>query len=377
MPTTPNRGYFIPTAGVPPREIDLNEGFIKKVDVDVAAALVRLDALETETDALKVRVDAVITDQGASSVLKKPPPEFIPFSVGTAALSPGNTPVKIANRKFTVNGNWLAVFTAGRRLRFAPPENFFYVASAVPASGGKTEVTVEDGSPSADISIFTDVEVGAIQHGMPRLNLDQVPDNFLPPEKLADPPALATELAADKAELEGEIAAVDTLIDSVDANLTAHEAATTGVHGVSGTIETTTGAQTKVNTHNSAGGAHAGLVAGLQATSGKGAANGYAGLDSNGKIPVAQLPGIGLKSVQRGETALNDGSTQVDSAAITAVVTAKSFIITRVRGSASSPPSTPKGYMVTPEFNSTTVLRFKRSDSSGNVIVSWQVVEFY
>lgn len=377
--TTTHRGYFQPVAGIPPTEHDLNAGFIDKVDADVTTALGRLADLEAAQAALKVRVDAVITDAEGGSVLKVALPEFIPFSAGTAALSPGNAPQRISNTKFRVNGNWLTVFTAGRRLVSVPITTYSYVVSSVPF-GNQTEVTVV--MPASAVTslptMFSDVGVGVLQYGMPRLSLDQIPDDFIPPEKLTDPPALASDLTTAVAGFTGTLNSVNVTQTSITANLATHAGLSSGVHGVApgSTIETVVGATAKVAAHNADGAAHAALLAGLQLRSQKGALNGYAEL-VGGKIPAGQLPLMGLKFVYRGETGMTDGGSAAQSFGTTsfpAVNPAKAFIIISVRGLGSAP----KTFKVTAEFTAgNTSLTLKREESNGVISVVWQVVEFY
>lgn len=381
---TPNRGYYVVRPGIPPRVSDINAGFIEKVDADLHAALTGVAEATAAVAALTTRLDAVATDEGANSQLKKWPDEFRPFAVGVGCFAPGNIPQFLSVSKFRVTGNWVLTFTVGRALRFSYPPSgtrYGWVKSVVYTSQGTEVTTVGVVVPTT----ITDVGLSSIQHSMPQLTLDQVADNLIPPEKLVDPPALEADLTNAQAAFTVQIADLDTQADSLDVNLTAHTNLDTGVHGLApgDVIETVTGAQTKIDDHDADAGAHATLLAGLQATDEKGQADGYCDLDSNGKIPgpwstpptTSRLPGIGLKAVYRGATTIANGDlSQESSPAFTAVDPAKSFIIVSTRGAA----TTPQSMFVTAAFSSgDTKLTFTRGADNGEIIAVWQVVEFY
>ncbi len=71
--------------------------------------------------------------------------------------------------------------------------------------------------------------------------------------------------------------------------LASHKNLATGVHGVGDSfIESTSGSQAKVDVHASTTIVHA-EATNLEKTANKGAANGYASLDSTARVPTAQL----------------------------------------------------------------------------------------
>lgn len=106
--------------------------------------------------------------------------------------------------------------------------------------------------------------------------------------------ALAAVQVAEADDLSAETAARiagDTdEATSRDAAIATHAGDTTAVHGIADTaaLETQTGAQTKADAAQTA------AVADITAL--RGAANGYASLDSGGKIPAGQIPQIALST---------------------------------------------------------------------------------
>ena len=85
-----------------------------------------------------------------------------------------------------------------------------------------------------------------------------------------------------------DLATHDALGLATDTELTTHADDTTNVHGIVDTsvLETTAGAQSKVDTHAAAADPHAGY----QKESEKGTASGYASLDGSTKVPIAEVP---------------------------------------------------------------------------------------
>ncbi|MES2970914.1 MAG: hypothetical protein V4702_01160 [Patescibacteria group bacterium] len=80
------------------------------------------------------------------------------------------------------------------------------------------------------------------------------------------------------------------------AKVDTHNSDTTSVHGVADTslLETTTGSQAKVDAHAGAADPHTGY----QKESEKGAASGYASLDSGTKVPTTELGGAGADNTK-------------------------------------------------------------------------------
>jgi hypothetical protein len=244
-------------------------------------------------------------------------------------------------------------------------------------TGGRTVVTT--GGDGQTFSGITDVGVSFLQHGAPSIQLAQIPDASLPPEKFTDPPASQQGLDDASVAFQASLDGVEADQATLTSDLAAHVGATADVHGCIGAPESATGAAAKVAAHAADAGAHAALVAGMQLASEKDQMDGYCGLTNTGKIDPVRLPPIGLKAVQRGTTTMRDEGNsdfqQIDSAAFTAVDVNKSFILLSVCGGAGA--TVLAQYQVTAEFEGTTKLRFKRDNGNGVVYVVWQVVEMH
>jgi hypothetical protein len=163
----------------------------------------------------------------------------------------------------------------------------------VPAVGAHTSAS----SNSHPASSITFTPAGTIASTNVQAAIEEVASeasgvslsNTAPPA-LADPAEAGTAGTAARSDHVHPLNGLAT-----DAELSTHAGATTGVHGVgASTIESTAGSQAKVDAHTAAADPHTVY----QKESEKGAASGYASLDSGTKVPTAELGGAGADNTK-------------------------------------------------------------------------------
>ena len=368
------------------------------LDSDIATLLSLVGADEATGADLAVRIGATISDQGADSVVAKPGPELIPYrGTDPRALNPSGTVTKQSDYVFRVEDNINAFGQA------QPGDTFGRYIVMVRAGGErvptfvKTATGMEVGPDElVDVEIVADgpvvpadivnVEMALFAISVPKLTLDQIPDQLLTADKFFPALAHRSTYDADLAEVKEDLGAIKARAADTEAQLAVHAGNRT-VHGVSGDVLMgATEMNAMVATHDADPFAHlgpGGAFTGIQRTVDRGRAGGYVPLDSAAQVTAQYLPGpYGVKRVITALVALTTTlvvDTQFPSLVAAPLNLAKSVLFADAQTTIAS---TENETFYTAELrNDGTGVIVKHGDETSGfaigVTVSVTIVEFY